>query len=85
MIGGNGVTGTVTLTAPAPAGGVVVALSSNNTLLVTVPATVTVPAGQTSATFPCGTNLLTGLLDVLINISASLNGTVQVAALTVKP
>jgi len=44
-------TGTVTLTAAAPSGGTVVALSSSNTSAATVPASVTVPQGQTSATF----------------------------------
>ncbi|MGA2716829.1 MAG: hypothetical protein ABSG41_27385, partial [Bryobacteraceae bacterium] len=41
---------TVTLTQTAPAGGSVVTLASNNTLL-TVPASVTVVAGATTATF----------------------------------
>jgi hypothetical protein len=44
-------TGTVTLTAAAPLGGTVVSLSSSNTSAATVPASVTVPQGQTSATF----------------------------------
>ena len=49
--GGQNSTGTVTLTAAAPAGGYSVALSSSNTAAATVPATVSVPAGATSATF----------------------------------
>ena len=44
-------TGTVILTAAAPLGGTVVALSSSNTSAATVPASVTVPQGQTSSTF----------------------------------
>jgi uncharacterized protein (TIGR03437 family) len=48
-IGGGGtVQGTVTLSTSAPTGGAVVALSSNSSA-ATVPATVTVPAGATSA------------------------------------
>ncbi len=43
--------GTVTLTAAAPAGGLVVNLSSSNTSLATVPFTVTLLAGDTSASF----------------------------------
>src|SRR5215217_1449823 len=56
VIGGDPATGTVMLTAAAPAGGVVVALSSDNPAAATVPASVTVPAGATSATFPVATN-----------------------------
>jgi len=41
---------TVTLSSPAPSGGLSVSLSSNNAA-VTVPATVTVPANATSAAF----------------------------------
>lgn len=43
--------GRVTLSAPAPAGGTVVALASTNPVAA-IPASVTVPAGQTRATFP---------------------------------
>src|SRR2546425_2013273 len=49
-------TGTVTLIAPAPVGGAVVTLSSGNTAIATVPASVTVPAGATSATFAVSTS-----------------------------
>jgi len=48
------VTGTVTLSGSAPAGGAVIALTVNGaeSRLVIVPATVTIPAGGISATFP---------------------------------
>ncbi|HXI30960.1 MAG TPA: hypothetical protein VNG89_21135, partial [Vicinamibacterales bacterium] len=49
--GGSAATGTVNLNGPAPPGGTAVSLSSANTSLLTVPASVTVAAGQTSATF----------------------------------
>lgn len=52
--------GTVTLNGAAPAGGVSVALSSSDTGKATVPASVTVPEGASSATFVIGT--LTGRL-----------------------
>ena len=45
------VTGTVSIS-PAPATSLVVALSSSDLTAATVPATLTIPAGQTSATFP---------------------------------
>jgi len=47
--GGSSSTGTVKLTGPAPTGGVIVTLSSSGS--ATVPASVTVPAGKSSATF----------------------------------
>ncbi len=43
--------GSVTLTAAAPAGGAVVRLESSNTDVAKVPASVTVPAGSTTANF----------------------------------
>lgn len=49
--GGTTSTGTVTITGPAPAGGISVKLTSANTKVVTVPATVAIPAKKTSATF----------------------------------
>ena len=53
---GDSSTGTVTLTAPAPAGGVVVTLASSNIELAATLPSVTVPAGATSATFTVATN-----------------------------
>jgi hypothetical protein len=47
--------GTVTLTAAAPAGGAVVALSSSSTANAQVPASVTVAPGQTQASFTATT------------------------------
>jgi len=58
VVGGTSSTGTVTLTAAAPAGGFQVALSSDNTAAANVPASVTVPAGATSASFTVTTNSL---------------------------
>ncbi len=52
---GKTVQGTVTLTSAAPQGGLVVQLSSSNTGVATVPASVTVPAGSTSAAFTVST------------------------------
>ncbi|HEU5216606.1 MAG TPA: hypothetical protein VFU30_13810 [Gaiellaceae bacterium] len=58
VIGGGSATGTVTLTAAAPAGGVQVALSSDDPAAATVPAGVTVPAGASSAGFPIATSVV---------------------------
>jgi hypothetical protein len=79
VIGGLGSsTGTVTLSGPAPAGGAQVLLSSNNSA-ASVPASVTVPAGATSATFTVSTS--TVLISTSANISASYNGTSRTATL----
>ena len=43
---------TLTLANPAPAGGLTFAISSSNTTVATVPASVTIGAGQTSVTVP---------------------------------
>jgi len=51
IIGGSTGTGIVTLDAPAPAGGAVVVLTSLAPAVATVPASVTVPENQISATF----------------------------------
>src|SRR5437016_2283822 len=53
--GGVPSTGLVTLSGAAPSGGAVVTLSSSNTSVATVPASVTVPAGASSARFPDAT------------------------------
>ncbi len=58
--GGTSVTGTVRLTAAAPAGGLLVGLSATNlsgvtAVVATVPAGVTVSAGALTATFPVAT------------------------------
>jgi hypothetical protein len=66
VVGGDPSTGTVTLTAAAPSGGFTVALSSDNTTAATVPASVTVPAGSTSARFPIATNVVPNPQSALI-------------------
>ena len=55
VIGGAPVTGTVTLTAAAPSGGVTVVLSRSNRALASLPAHVVVPAGQMSTAFTIAT------------------------------
>jgi trimeric autotransporter adhesin len=51
VVGGNDATATVTLSDVAPAGGITITLGGSRAGLATVPATVTVPAGESSATF----------------------------------
>jgi hypothetical protein len=76
------VTGTVTLSAPAPAGGAVVTLGE--TLASgSVPASVTIPAGATSKTFKVTT---TARADSEAGtVSATYGGTTLTKSLTVRP
>ena len=73
---------TVTLNAPAPAGGAMVALSSNQTSL-TVPASVSVPAGSTSGTFTA--SAATVGTNQTATITATLSGNSVTAILTLEP
>ena len=78
--GGNPATGTVTLASAAPAGGVQVSLGSNLPGSASVPATVTVPAGATTATF----TVTTFPVDTTtVQLHASLDGVFKFAALSV--
>jgi hypothetical protein len=70
--GASATTGSVSINAPAPSD-LVVTLASADTGLLTVPATATIPAGQTSATFPVSTSNnpnATGITAVAITASA---------------
>jgi len=80
--GGAGATGTLTLTGAAPAGGAVVALTSN-LASVTVPATATVPEGETAAAFPVATVVIS--TDETAVIAAVHAGVTRTATLTVSP
>jgi hypothetical protein len=78
---GQGTIGSVTLSGPAPAGGVTVVLNNNKPAAASVPPTVTVPAGQQGATFPITANALSRAANV--TITASLGGIVQTVTLNV--
>jgi hypothetical protein len=79
--GGGSVTGTVTLTSAAPAGGAVVTLSSNNPSIAKTPSSVTVSAGATSANFTITTTRPNN--DTTVNITATYSGVTKSAVLTV--
>jgi fibronectin type 3 domain-containing protein len=77
-------TGTVTLSGPAPAGGLTITLTSSDTRKARVPQTVTVAAGQSTATFTVTT--LTGQLgggQNPVTITATLAGTGRTAVLNI--
>jgi len=82
VVGGNPSTGTVTLTGPAPTGGITVGLQSNNAA-VTVPANVTVLANTSSITFQATTVAVT--TSTPVTITASYGGVNQTTTLTVTP
>jgi uncharacterized repeat protein (TIGR01451 family) len=65
-------TGTLLLTGPAPAGGLVVALHSNYPQ-VHVPPTVTVPAGETSTTFTAETDVVMNDIVAIVTATAGSN------------
>ena len=81
VVGGNPVTGTVTLTGAAPTAGAVVTLSGSDP--VTVPATVTVAAGATTATFTAATRVVGET--IASTISGSYGGANASAVLSVTP
>src|SRR3989449_8131128 len=81
VLGGDTAQGTVTLANAAPAGGLSVPLSSSNPAAAAVPASVTVPAGGSSASFPVTTATVSARTTV--TLSANINGTSRPATLVV--
>jgi hypothetical protein len=79
---GNPSTGTVTLVSSAPAGGQVVTLSSANPSVASVPPSVTVPQGATTANFAISTFAVTSNTNVVITATAGVSKT---KTLTVQP
>jgi len=65
--GGSSGTGTVNLVAPAPSGGWTVSLRSYSPSFVSVPATLTIPAGSTSASFDFSTQPYVNSYSALIS------------------
>ncbi len=83
VIGGNSVTGTVTLTGAAPSGGFVVSLSSSNPGVASVPPSVTVAAAAVSANFTVSTTAVNDTQSSVITATAG--GLSRSATLTVVP
>jgi hypothetical protein len=80
VTGGTSATGTVTLTGAAPTGGISLALSSNSASAM-VPATVTVAAGSTTASFSVATSTVGS--SVLATLTAGYSGLSKTSVLTV--
>jgi len=81
VTGGNASTAIVTLNGPAPAGGAMVKLASGNTAIATVPSTVTVVAGATTAILTVSTSSVGRTRTV--SISATYNGIQKSTTLTI--
>ena len=81
VFAGGPSTGTVTLTAAAPAGGALIALSSNTPALASVPASVSIAAGATSATFAVTTT--PSALGASVIITGTYNAIARTATLLV--
>ncbi len=81
LVGGQTGYGVVTLTAKAPAGGLLVPLSSANPSVVSVPAYVAIAQGRSSASFPVGTSSVLATTSVVVSASMT---TTKTATLSVK-
>ena len=81
VIGGAAVTGTVTLDSPAPDGGMTIFVSSKSTA-ASIPVSVTVPAGMTSATFEITTGGVSSGQEA--TVLAKLGTVTKSASLTIK-
>ena len=82
VVGGNIVTGTVSISPAAPSGGTIVTLLSSSQYAV-VPTTVTIPQGATSQMFSIVTGAVNG--DLEVTFTAGLNTSSQTATLTLRP
>jgi hypothetical protein len=83
VVGGTPATGTVTLSAAAAGAGAVVQLNVSNTNVASVPASVTVAPGSTTATFAVGTRSVRKSRNV--SVSASWQGKTVTSVLAVAP
>ena len=81
VTGGTSISATLVLTGSAPSGGAVVTLSSSNPAAAQVPASVTVPAGQTFRTFTVTTSTVAAATPV--TITATYRGSSRSATVTV--
>jgi hypothetical protein len=81
VTGPAGATGTVTLSAPAPAGGLVVQISDDSAA-ASAPASVTILAGQTSRTFNITTTAVT--VDTLVTFTVTIGSDNAQATLLVR-
>ena len=79
VLGGGVVGGQVTLESPATAGGAAVGLSSSNPAAASVPTSVTVPEGETSASFSVTTSAVA--LPTQVEVTGTSGGLTRTATL----
>jgi hypothetical protein len=82
VTGGQSITGTVSISDPAPAGGASISLSSGSSA-ASVPPTVTVPANATSVNFSVSTAAVGAT--TMGNITASFSGVTKTVNVTIQP
>ena len=82
ILGGSTAVGKVTLTGPAPAAGLVVTLTSSQSLQAKVPSKLIIPSGARSATFNVTTTSVSR--KTVVTIAASLGGVTKSATLTLQ-
>jgi hypothetical protein len=89
VVGGSNVVGKVSISVPAPAGGITVHISADPaataTGFVTLPATVVVPQGQTSVSFTIGTKAVSRMVATTLTATFSGSGQQVDATLTINP
>ena len=83
VAGGGTAEGLATLNGTAPASGVSTTLTSNNPAIASVPATVVIPAGATSAKFTISTTPVSSATSVTLSANAA--GLTKTAILAVTP
>src|SRR5438045_3277768 len=99
LIGGNSGRASVALVIPAPAGGGTVSLTTDNPSIIHVPASVTIPAGNSATSFTIGTSPVSGLptggnvfataggvtKSIFVNVSADPNAAPLLQSMTITP
>ena len=81
--GGSSVMGSVALNAAAPSGGAQVALFNGDPSVISMPASVSVPAGSSAASFTIGTTTVTA--NTTVSVSAVMGGVKKIALLNISP
>jgi hypothetical protein len=99
LIGGNSGRASVALVIPAPAGGGAVSLTTDNPSVIHVPASVTIPEGNSATSFTIGTSRVTGLptggnvfanagsvtKSIFVNVSPDPNAPPLLQSMTISP
>ena len=75
--------GTLTLSVPASSSGVVIQLGTSGSTIASVPSTLTIPPGQSSATFTLTTKPVNATGSVMV--TARLNSVIKSVTLQIAP